>query len=353
LEILQKALESGLGWLPTVLTALLGVVFFTLARKWLEKSRLQVAEHSFRNQAILLSLTFIFAVFLIQGLPITDIRRGQIMNLLGLLVTAAIALSSATIIGNAMGGIMLRAVRSFRIGDFVTCGQYFGRVTEIGLFHTEIQTEDRTLITLPNLHVITHPLETIRSSGTIVSATVSLGYDIPRSRIEPLLIEAATAADLEEPFVQCRELGDFSVTWRIAGMLPKVKRVITARSRLRKRVLDHLHGGGIEIVSPTFMNTRAFDPEKKFISRSAGIRGVAETEDTAPEEMIFDKADEAATLDTLRRSREKVEEQIKTVAQEIKDADDEARPAREERLGDLEKRLTFINQLIEKKKQET
>ena len=45
-------------------------------------------------------------------------------------------------IGNVMAGLMLRAVRNFRTGDFVRVEKHFGRVTERGLLHTEIQTED-------------------------------------------------------------------------------------------------------------------------------------------------------------------------------------------------------------------
>ena len=44
-------------------------------------------------------------------------------------------LSSTTFIGNIMAGLMLRVVRSFRPGDFVHVGDYFGRVSEQSLFH--------------------------------------------------------------------------------------------------------------------------------------------------------------------------------------------------------------------------
>ena len=63
----------------------------------------------------------------------------------------------------------LRAVRNFRMGDFIRVAEHFGRVSERGLFHTEIQTENRDLTTLPNLFLVTHPVTTIRTSGTIVS----------------------------------------------------------------------------------------------------------------------------------------------------------------------------------------
>jgi small-conductance mechanosensitive channel len=76
-----------------------------------------------------------------------------------------------------------------------------GKCRGAGRFHTEIQTDERTLTTLPNLYLVTNPVTTLRSSGTVVSATVSLGYDVPRGRIEELLLEAARdqlEAELEE-----------------------------------------------------------------------------------------------------------------------------------------------------------
>ena len=63
-------------------------------------------------------------------------------------------------------------MRNFRPGDFVRVGERLGRVTERGLFHTEIQTEDRDLTTLPNLYLVTNPVTVVRASGTIVSTTV-------------------------------------------------------------------------------------------------------------------------------------------------------------------------------------
>ena len=63
-------------------------------------------------------------VVVIVFMPIGDTARGQLLGLLGLLLSAAVALSSTTFIGNAMAGLMLRAVRNFRTGDFIRIGEY-------------------------------------------------------------------------------------------------------------------------------------------------------------------------------------------------------------------------------------
>ncbi|MCA9450059.1 MAG: mechanosensitive ion channel family protein, partial [Candidatus Omnitrophica bacterium] len=159
-------------------------------------------EQRAKRQVLMVLLTAVAVVLVTLSLPLDPETRNQLLGLLGLLLSGVIGISSTTFVSNAMAALMLRSVKSFRIGDFLRVGEHFGRVTEQGLFHTEIQTEDRDLTTLPNLYLVTNPTSVIRSSGTIVSATVSLGYDVPRMDIESCLLEAAQQTGLEEPFVQ-------------------------------------------------------------------------------------------------------------------------------------------------------
>ncbi len=246
----------------------------------------------------------------------------------GVLFSAVLGLSSTAFISNAMAGLLLRTTRHFRSGDFIRIGEEFGRVTERGLFHTEIQTEDRDLVTLPNFYVATNPVRVVRSSGTIVSATLSLGYDVARMRVENLLKQAAEDAELQEPFVHIIDLGDFSVSYRIAGFLPDVRQLRTARSNLRKTALDRLHGDGIEIVSPSFMNQRALDPDAKIVPVQVMSPKPKLQDDDEAEAIIFDKADEAEAKETLQYEGEqtiaKIEE-LKKARHDCKDDQERAR----------------------------
>ncbi len=276
---------------PAGATLLLAVAVLAGAQWLLERRWGAVAGSRWRIQLVLLALTFVGLLAVITALPLGDTLRGQILSLVGVLLSAAIALSSTTFVGNAMAGVLLRVVRNFELGDFVEIGEHFGRVSERGLFHTEIQTEDRDLTTLPNLYLVTQPVKLIRASGTIISARVSLGYDVARQRIEERLLAAAAEIGLEEPFVQVVELGDFSVTYRVAGLLREVKQLLTARSRLHQAVLDELHRGGIEIVSPSFMNTRAVAEGQRFMPPREPAAEVAEA--PVAEAVAFDKAERA------------------------------------------------------------
>ena len=264
-----------------------------------------------RNQVVSIAVVFAALVASIVAMPISEGRSGQILALLGIILSAAIALSATTILGNLIAGMMLRSVRAFRPGDFIRVEGHFGRVSNQGLFHTEIQTEERDLTTLPNGFLAGHPFTTIHPSGTIVATTVGLGYDVPRHEVEIVLLAAAEEAGLEQAFVQIVELGDFAVVYRCAGMLIDVKRLITARSNLNAAVLDGCHAADIEIVSPSFMNQRQVNDEV-FIPKGRRRRpsNFESTPDAIPELMLFDKAERAASREILLASLAKIEQII-------------------------------------------
>ncbi|NND64870.1 MAG: mechanosensitive ion channel family protein, partial [Gammaproteobacteria bacterium] len=300
MTLIQSILEGVFNMLPFSLTVVLVIAGLWLVDRWLRKYYANKPGHQFGHQLGMLSLSVVGVVIIISALPVSETLRGQLLSLLGLLLSAAIALSSTSFIGNMLAGISLRMVRGFGIGDFLSANDFFGRVTDMGLLHTEIQTEERDLVTLHNIYLATHPFRVIRSSGAIVSATVSLGYDVPRQKIEAALRDAATAANLRDPFVLVRELGDFSVSYQVSGLLDEVKTLVTARSSLRAKVLDILHENDIEIVSPNFMNTRTISVKDRFIPPLSEAPAAEATVATVAEQIVFDKADQAESIEGLR-----------------------------------------------------
>ena len=299
---------------PTLATLVLVVGALALVN-WVLKRRWQDdPDAQFRFQLIMLALTFAGILSVIVALPVNDDTRGQLLSLIGILLSAAIALSSTTFIGNIMAGIMLKVVKGARPGDFITVADLTGRITEMGLLHTEVQTEFRDLVTVPNLYMVTQPMQVVRASGTIISAEISLGYEVSHIDVSRILCEAATRADLTDSFVHVRQLGDFSVTYRVAGLLEDVKSLISARSKLRESMLDALHKANIEIVSPNFMNTRAIADGKMFIPEPA--RDLRKKESTQAEDIVFDKAEEAASVEEIRRAIEVVDTELTVLEKE-------------------------------------
>ena len=348
-----------MSWLLTSEAAAILGIAAIVAALWLVNrlsERYYAAQWPIRHQLLMLTLTVVAvgAIVLISPFPGLDMgHRITLLQVLGGLLGAAIALSSTTFLGNAMAGLMLRSVRSFRSGDFLRVGDHFGRVSERGLFHVEIQSEDRDLTTLPNLFLVTNPVTVTRSSGAFVSAVVSLGYDVPRRKVEGLLCEAAAAVGLEEAFVQVVELGDYSISYRVAGLLKQVRRLITARSELRGEMIDALHRGGIEIVSPAFMNTRALAPSQPVVPPAEPSPAAAEEPARAPEKLMFDKADEAESLEKLEAARDKVVAELKELAEKLAaGAEGAEREELESRRQKLEAGRERLAELIEGRKAE-
>ncbi|MCW8859480.1 MAG: mechanosensitive ion channel family protein [Deltaproteobacteria bacterium] len=297
-------------------------------------------ERAIHRQVTMLAATLTAIFLMVVLIPIDESLRGQILSLLGIVISATIALSSTTFLGNALAGILLRNVRSFRTGDFIYIQNHFGRVSARGLFHIEIQTEDRDLLTLPNLYVTTNPVKVTRASGTIISAEVSLGYDLPRNQIETLLQAAAVKAGLEDPFVYILKLGDFSVLYRVNGMLTDVKQLLTSRSRLNGAILDTLHSAGIEIVSPNFMNTRDVVGQK-FVAHSL-VEEPSPIRDKDPEQIIFDKAEQAATLEEQKAVLNEIGVRIETLKGTLAKAEDDKKEKIANMISRLERKEKYL-----------
>ena len=135
-------------------------------------------------------------------------------------------------------------------------------------------------------------------------------------------------------------MGDYSVSYRIAGLLTDVKSMLSARSKLHKAVLDSLHQAGIEIVSPAFTNTRPQEPGSVMIPAAPRKTKIANQEDNRPEAVIFDKAEEA---EAVQQDRVALEEQLATLQAALKDANSEEKNLLKEQLDFTKTKLDELN----------
>lgn len=306
-----------------------------------------LSEHRLLRQTTVIVLAGISVVLAILVLPVGEETKGHLLSLLGLLLTAIIAMSSTTLASNAMAGLMLRAMRSFHTGDFVRIGTHFGRVTEIGLFHTEIQTSNRDLTALPNAFIVSNPATVVRHSGTIIETTLSLGYDVAHGDAEELLLKAAAATGLEDAFVLILELGNYAVTYRIAGFLAETKRLVSAATVLRREVLDSLHRAGIEIASPTLMSQRRLGEGERLMPRKP-VHIKAKQAESFPEDLVFDKADEAERVEQLRIDRKELAQQLKELESGLSGISEAERATAEAEIAACRLQLEDIDRFLAK-----
>ncbi len=288
-------------------------------------------------------------VTIIVLLPLSNETRGQVLSLLGVVLTAVIALSATTFVANIIAGIMLQASQPFRPGDYLKVNDQFGRVTKRSLVHTQIQTEWRDLTNLPNLMLVNNPITVLHREGTIIFAEISIGYNVTYLRVEELLLNAGLDAKLSEPFVLVHELLDHAVVYRICGFLPEMKNLLSSRSNLRKKVLEQMHGNDIEIVSPSFMNQRALNPSEKVIPNKPVMHDIDKPQEatTAPEEKIFDKAEEAASVVELKQKYDETRQALKLQRAQLKSAGEDERNKIQRKIDILERQESRYASLVD------
>lgn len=318
---MNRILELLLSLIPLLATAAAVLTLLIFAYWFLLGRRTDLAnEHRLYRQIAMFGLTAAGAIAISLALPVSDSTRNQVIALIGVLLSGVIAFSATTIVSNLMAGLVLHVSRAFRTGDFIRVGEHFGRVVGRSLFNTELQTEHRELVYLSNAHMLSTPVTVVRSSGTIITATLSLGYDVHHTRVKGLLLEAARNAGLEEPFVKIVELGNYAISYSVSGLLTEVKGMLTSRSRLFESILDALHAAGIEIVSPSFMNQRRQGNDTKVLPVMG--EDVLQSDSPSLEDIVFDKAEEAEQLEkaeiTLKEEISKLQAQVKESEGEVK-----------------------------------
>lgn len=300
---------------PTIVIVILTLLL--ILNSWIfRKIRTTPSDGNITRGSIAFFLVLVGIVAFILSLPIDKSFKGQILSFLGIIISAGIALSSTTVLGNLIAGFMNNSMNRFRNGDLIRIGEFQGRVTKKGVFHTEIQLEDSNFITVPHLFIATNPVKLTRKTNTVISTSVSLGYDVSRNRIEDALKKAAMETGLSDPYVYITRLGDYSVSYKIHGFLEDSGKFFSTSSLLNGKVMDTLHEEGIEIVSPTFMNQRRVD-EKQFIPERT-VEEPKDEKETAPEELIFDEAIKSEQIEKkrdllkdLEEKKDQLEEQLK------------------------------------------
>jgi small-conductance mechanosensitive channel len=300
------------------ITILVLLVFLLIINSWIFKKIKIVKSYGnvIKNTISVLVILIGILVF-IFSFPIDRTLKGQIISFLAIIISAGIALSSTTVLGNLIAGIMNNSMKRFRNGDLIKIGDLQGRVTKKSIFHTEIQLEDSNFMTIPNLYIATNPVKLTRKTDTVISTSVSLGYDISRTKIEESLKEAAVSTGLTDPYVYITNLGDYSVLYKIHGFLKDSSKYFSTTSLLNANVMDVLHKKKIEIVSPTFMNQRNTN-EKAFIPKEV-LKNEIANDEQLPEDLVFDEAIKSEKIEKKKDQLEELNKQQELLREKKKD----------------------------------
>jgi small conductance mechanosensitive channel len=165
--------------------------------------------------------------------------------------------------------------------------------------------------------LITFKVLSDRRDSSDIQADVSLGYDIHHRDAKHHLLSAASKAGFSDPYVLVLELLDHAVSYRVAGFLNDVKNPLSARSALRRHMLDELHLANVEITSPSVVAQRQQPGDTRTLAKQVAQRNLSGPA-VAPEEKIFDSANAAANQEQLRQEIRAAKEAISESQEQIK-----------------------------------
>ncbi len=161
----------------------------------------------------------VLLLVILACLSVFDVETTSFAAVLGS-AGIAIGLAFQGSLGNFASGIMLLMFRPFQVGDVVTVGDVTGKVNEIELFTTTLDTFDNRRFIIPNGSVFGTTIENISfhpRRRADVNVGIAYAADIDRTR--EVLTQAAKDVDGAladpEPSIVLVDLGDSAVNWSV------------------------------------------------------------------------------------------------------------------------------------------
>jgi len=190
----------------------------------------------------------VFVTIIVIGLAIALAQFDKLNKLAtGILASSAVlglvlGLAARQILANPLAGILLAVAQPIRIGDTVTIEDETGRVDDLTLSHTFIDTGDGRLVIVPNEVVVTSVIVN-RSTGDL-SAPVMASVWAPLAA--DLEVARQALARLEPSQVDIAEVTPDGIRIEIHGpRRPGGTRASGEEAALRERAMRALREAGV------------------------------------------------------------------------------------------------------------
>jgi len=166
----------------------------------------------------------------------------------------AVGMAFQGTLSNLASGVMLLVFRPFKIGDVVSVAGVTGKVNEIELFTTTMDTSDNRRIIIPNSAIFGSTIENVSHHSTRrVDVSVGTDYAADIDRVREVLLSATDRVDdtLDDPGpgVILTELGSSSIDWSVRVWV-KAEHYWGVREALTRAVKKSLDEANIGIPFP-------------------------------------------------------------------------------------------------------
>lgn len=160
------------------------------------------------------------------------------------------------VVNNFICGLILLFERPVKVGDMVVVDNESGRVKEIGLRSTIIETFDRSELIVPNSHFITRNVTnwTLTSPMARLKIPIGVAYNSDVNLVLQLLRESAEANPRivrdPAPLPLFVRFGDNALEFELQVWVSDVKDMLLARSEIGQEIDRRFRKAGISIPFP-------------------------------------------------------------------------------------------------------
>jgi small conductance mechanosensitive channel len=224
----------------------------TRLEKYLRKTRLDTTLAIFFSS---IAKWLILVLAVISSFETFGIRVTSLVAVLGA-AGLAVGLALQGTLSNFASGVMLLTFRPFKVGDVIKVSGETGRVDEIDLIFTRLDTFDNRRIVIPNSKVFGSVIETITyHARRRVDVPVGISYDADIDQTRAALERAVEMIEkrLSEPAPQVwlDGFGESSVNWVVRLWVPSPE-FGSVRQETIRAIKHTLGQSGISIPYPHF-----------------------------------------------------------------------------------------------------
>jgi small conductance mechanosensitive channel len=219
-----------------------------VARRWLEKHRLEPQVRQLMTKLVRLLVFVLFALMALGQMGV------QITPLLAGIGVAGVGLSLATqsVLGNLVAGLNIIFAKPFTVGEYIELLGVYGQVQDISLFSTTLLHADNSRVVVPNRKIVGEILHNYGKSRQM-DLSVGVAYDtdinLAVATIRAILDQNPKVLKDPAPVVGVSRLADSTV---VISVLPwvAVPDFVAARTEVNQAILEQFSRKNISIPLP-------------------------------------------------------------------------------------------------------
>lgn len=160
------------------------------------------------------------------------------------------------VIKNLVSGIILLFERPFKVGDWVLIGGEEGKIKQINIRSTEVETFNKASVIIPNATLISSSLTNLTHGNNWQRQTIAVGvsYDSDAEQVTKLLLECARSCKkvmkVPAPYVLFKNFGESSLDFELRIYVSDIWSGWSAGSDVRYEILRRFREVGINIAYP-------------------------------------------------------------------------------------------------------